>query len=189
MYFLKLNIALIVLFGFYKLMFSGDTFFSLRRATLIGIYIIAMLVPELNCLEWINKNVEITSIANQYATFILPTVTITPNKINATNWETIALTIYNMVVCVLLVRFFCQLISIIKLRNKCRTANINGVKVYLLENNEGPFSFFNWIFISPSKHNTQQTRINALQTMALRRYSIYRTVFYHFLDKSVCLVA
>ena len=157
MYFLKLNIALIVLFGFYKLMFSGDTFFSLRRATLIGIYIVAMLVPELNCLEWINKNVEITSIANQYATFILPTVTITPNKINATNWETIALTIYNMVVCVLLVRFFCQLISIIKLRNKCRTANINGVKVYLLENNEGPFSFFNWIFISPSKHNTQQT--------------------------------
>ena len=123
---------------------------------------------------------EITSIANQYATFILPTVTITPNKINATNWETIALTIYNMVVCVLLVRFFCQLISIIKLRNKCKTANINGVKVYLLENNEGPFSFFQLDFYQSIKntihsktHEIIKTRINALQTMALRRYSIY----------------
>ena len=30
MYLLKLNLALIVLFGFYKLMFSGDTFFALQ---------------------------------------------------------------------------------------------------------------------------------------------------------------
>ena len=36
MYLLKLNIALIALFGFYKLMFSSDTFFLWRRASLIG---------------------------------------------------------------------------------------------------------------------------------------------------------
>ena len=34
--FLKINIALVILFGFYKLMFSSDTFFSWKRVALMG---------------------------------------------------------------------------------------------------------------------------------------------------------
>ena len=157
MYLLKLNIALIVLFGFYKLMFSGDTFFALRRATLIGMYLVAMLVPGLNCSYWINKSVGMVSMANEYAAIVLPAVTITPGGGGAIGWETTAMTIYTMVACLLLLRFFWQLVSIVRLRNKCRTTDINGTKVYLLESNEGPFSFFNWIFINPTKHNRQET--------------------------------
>ena len=157
MYLLKLNLALIVLFGFYKLMFSGDTFFSLRRATLIGMYLVAMLVPGLNCSYWINKSVGMVSMANEYAAIVLPAVTITPGGGGAIGWETTAMTIYTMVACLLLLRFFWQLASIVRLRNKCRTTDINGTKVYLLESDEGPFSFFNWIFINPTKHNRQET--------------------------------
>jgi tonB family C-terminal domain len=157
MYLLKLNLALIVLFGFYKLMFSGDTFFSLRRATLIGMYLGAMLVPGLNCSYWINKSVGMVSMANEYAAIVLPAVTITPGRGGSIGWETMAMTIYTMVACLLLLRFFWQLVSIVRLRNKCRTTDINGTKVYLLESDEGPFSFFNWIFINPTKHNRQET--------------------------------
>ena len=157
MYLLKLNLALIVLFGFYKLMFSGDTFFALRRATLIGMYLVAMLVPGLNCSYWINKSVGMVSMANEYAAIVLPAVTITPGGGGAIGWETTAMTIYTMVACLFLLRFFWQLVSIVRLRNKCRTTDINGTKVYLLESNEGPFSFFNWIFINPTKHNRQET--------------------------------
>ena len=67
------------------------------------------------------------------------------------------MTIYTMVACLFLLRFFWQLVSIVRLRNKCRTTDINGTKVYLLESDEGPFSFFNWIFINPTKHNRQET--------------------------------
>ncbi|WP_455085098.1 TonB family protein [Prevotella nigrescens] len=157
MYLLKLNLALIVLFGFYKLMFSGDTFFALRRATLIGMCLVAMLVPGLNCSYWINKSVGMVSMANEYAAIVLPAVTVTPGGGGAIGWETTAMTIYTMVACLLLLRFFWQLVSIVRLRNKCRTTDINGTKVYLLESNEGPFSFFNWIFINPTKHNRQET--------------------------------
>ena len=157
MYLLKLNLALIVLFGFYKLMFSGDTFFALRRATLIGMCLVAMLVPGLNCSYWINKSVGMVSMANEYAAIVLPAVTITPGGGGAIGWETTAMTIYTMVACLLLLRFFWQLVSIVRLRNKCRTTDINGTKVYLLESDEGPFSFFNWIFINPTKHNRQET--------------------------------
>ena len=157
MYLLKLNLALIVLFGFYKLMFSGDTFFSLRRATLIGMCLVAMLVPGLNCSYWINKSVGMVSMANEYAAIVLPDVTVTPGGGGSIGWETMAMTIYTMVACLLLLRFFWQLASIVRLRNKCRTTDINGTKVYLLESDEGPFSFFNWIFINPTKHNRQET--------------------------------
>ena len=157
MYLLKLNLALIVLFGFYKLMFSGDTFFSLRRATLIGMYLVAMLVPGLNCSYWINKSVGMVSMANEYAAIVLPAVTVTPGGGGSIGWETTAMTIYTMVACLFLLRFFWQLVSIVRLRNKCRTTDINGTKVYLLESDEGPFSFFNWIFINPTKHNRQET--------------------------------
>ena len=157
MYLLKLNLAFIVLFGFYKLMFSGDTFFSLRRATLIGMYLVAMLVPGLNCSYWINKSVGMVSMANEYAAIVLPAVTVTPGGGGSIGWETTAMTIYTMVACLLLLRFFWQLVSIVRLRNKCRTTDINGTKVYLLESDEGPFSFFNWIFINPTKHNRQET--------------------------------
>ena len=156
MYLLKLNLALIVLFGFYKLMFSGDTFFSLRRATLIGMCLVAMLVPGLNCSYWINKSVGMVSMANEYAAIVLPAVTVTPGGGGSIGWETTAMTIYTMVACLLLLRFFWQLVSIVRLRNKCRTTDINGTKVYLLESDEGPFSFFNWIFINPTKHNRQE---------------------------------
>ena len=157
MYLLKLNLALIVLFGFYKLMFSGDTFFALRRATLIGMCLVAMLVSGLNCSYWINKSVGMVSMANEYAAIVLPAVTITPGGAGAIGWETTAMTIYTMVACLFLLRFFWQLVSIVRLRNKCRTTDINGTKVYLLESDEGPFSFFNWIFINPTKHNRQET--------------------------------
>ena len=157
MYLLKLNLALIVLFGFYKLMFSGDTFFALRRATLIGMCLVAMLVPGLNCSYWINKSVGMVSMANEYAAIVLPAVTVTPGGGGAIGWETTAMTIYTMVACLFLLRFFWQLVSIVRLRSKCRTTDINGTKVYLLESDEGPFSFFNWIFINPTKHNRQET--------------------------------
>ena len=97
------------------------------------------------------------SMANEYAAIVLPTVTVTPGGGGSIGWETTAMTIYTMVACLFLLRFFWQLVSIVRLRNKCRTTDINGTKVYLLESDEGPFSFFNWIFINPTKHNRQET--------------------------------
>ena len=195
MYLLKLNIALIALFGFYMLMFSSDTFFLWRRASLIGMYFVAMLVPGLNFSYWINKSVGMLSIANEYATIILPTVSITPGKGGSLNWESTATTLYIMMVSLLFLRFLWQLFSIVRLKNKCKTAEIDGKKVYLLETEDGPFSFFNWIFINQSKHN--QKEITEIMTHELTHcrqqhnsgYSSFRTIFPCFLGKSVCVVA
>ncbi|MCF2589891.1 hypothetical protein JQM97_02790 [Prevotella hominis] len=47
-YLIKINVALVLLYGFYRLTVSRDTFFGLRRLTLWLIYAVALMVPALN---------------------------------------------------------------------------------------------------------------------------------------------
>lgn len=156
MYLLKLNIALILLFSFYKLMFTGDTFFSWRRATLIGMYFVAILVPVMDFSVWLSNSEGMTSIANEYATVVLPAVSTSSKGGGVLLWELIVLIVYSVVACVLLLRFLWQLVSIILLKNNSQTAYIHDTEVYLLTDDEGPFSFFNWIFINPERHKSDE---------------------------------
>lgn len=156
MYLLKLNIALILLFSFYKLMFTGDTFFSWRRATLIGMYLVAMLVPVMDFSAWLSNSEGMTSIANEYATVVLPAVSTSSQGGEVLLWELVVLIVYSVVVCVLLLRFLWQLVSIILLKNNSQTAYIHDTEVYLLTDDEGPFSFFDWIFINPERHKSDE---------------------------------
>ncbi len=137
-------------------MFTGDTFFSWRRATLIGMYFVAMLVPGMDFSAWLSNSEGMTSIANEYATVVLPVVSISSEGRGALGWEGIALIVYSVVVCVLLLRFLWQLFSIILLKNNSQTAYIHDTEVYVLTNDEGPFSFFNWIFINPERHKSDE---------------------------------
>ena len=156
MYLLKLNIALILLFSFYKLMFTGDTFFSWRRATLIGMYLVAMLVPVMDFSVWLSNSEGMTSIANEYATVVLPAVSTSSQGGEVLLWELVVLIVYSVVACVLLLRFLCQLVSIILLKNNSQSSYICDTEVYLLTDDEGPFSFFDWIFINPERHKSDE---------------------------------
>ena len=156
MYLLKLNIALILLFSFYKLMFTGDTFFSWRRATLIGMYFVAMMLPVMDFSAWLSNSEGMTSIANEYATVVLPAVSTSSQGGEVLLWELIVLIVYSVVACVLLLRFLWQLVSIILLKNNSQSSYIFDTEVYLLTDDEGPFSFFNWIFINPKRHKSNE---------------------------------
>ena len=140
MYLLKLNIALMLLFSFYKLMFTGDTFFSWRRATLIGMYLVAILVPVMDFSAWLTNSEGMTSIANEYATVVLPAVSISSESGGVLLWELIVLIVY----------------SVILLKNNSQSSYICDTEVYLLIDDEGPFSFFDWIFINPERHKSDE---------------------------------
>ena len=195
MYLLKLNIALIVLFGFYKLMFSGDTFFSWRRATLIGMYLVAMLVPGLNCSYWINKSVGMVSVANEYAAIVLPAVTITQGSGGAMNWETTAMVIYNMVVCLLLLRFFVAVGFHRKTESPMQNSRYKWHKGVSVGKQRGTFLVLQLDFHQPNEaqqagnRRDNDTRIGTLQAATFRRHSLYRIVCHCLLGKSIRVVA
>lgn len=52
-YFLKVNVAFILLYAFYRLFFYKDTFFKLRRTILVGIFrgVIALSADEYSGLD------------------------------------------------------------------------------------------------------------------------------------------
>ena len=55
-YLIKVNVALIVLYAFYKFSFSKDTFFRLRRGMLLLICATSLIYPFIDFSEWAGWN-------------------------------------------------------------------------------------------------------------------------------------
>ncbi|MCD8269812.1 MAG: hypothetical protein LUD46_16020 [Parabacteroides sp.] len=54
-YFLKVNLALAILYICYRLLFRNDTFFQLRRFVLLSVYLIAFLYPLPDISPWLSS--------------------------------------------------------------------------------------------------------------------------------------
>ena len=158
-YFLKVNLALAILYICYRLLFRNDTFFRLRRAVLLSVYLIAFLYPLLDISIWLSTRESVTEIVNYYST-ILPLKTVvaaddTPLSTEA-DWLTIAesymLLIYLAGITLLFLRCIIELLTVIRLRLRSPKQLINGTTIYVLPSQEEPYSFFGWIFASPESH-------------------------------------
>ena len=148
-YLVEINIITIFLYGFYRLLFTNDTFFIWRRFMLLNIYLIALLVPFADFSNWISIHEATQNMASTYAETVLSGATSLPSKATVLSWNTILLWIYMSGVCMLLLRFVIQLIGICRLAKKTAVSTIKGIKVHIIEKNESPFSFFQWIFVNP----------------------------------------
>lgn len=158
-YFLKVNIAFVLFYAFYRLLFYKDTFFKLRRASLLAFFGLALLYPLLNIQEWVKEQEPMTEVIQIYSA-MLPEMTVTPEVVVKTDWKGILLSassyMYWGVMALLFVRFFIQLSSILLLAYRSRRTVIHGVPVYRLDKPAGPFSFFKMIFIHPESHSEKE---------------------------------
>ena len=148
-YLIKINVALVLLYGFYRLTVSRDTFFGLRRLTLWLIYAVALMVPALNLEYWVRDTPTMASMANVYADTFYPVVVVKAQAPSIT-WMDMLLGIYWAGVAVLSLRLVWQLFSIIRLAAISRKQEVEGITVHLLRGEGSPFSFFRWVFMYPS---------------------------------------
>lgn len=148
-YLIKINVALMLLYGFYRLTVSRDTFFGLRRLTLWLIYAVALMVPSLNLEYWVRDTPTMVSMANVYADTFYPVVVVKAQASGIT-WMDMLLGIYWVGVAVLSLRLVWQLFSIIRLVVISRKQEVEGITVHLLKGEGSPFSFFRWVFMYPS---------------------------------------
>ncbi len=138
-----------LLYGFYRLTVSRDTFFGLRRLTLWLIYAVALMVPALNLEYWVRDTPTMVSMANVYADTFYPVVVVKAQASGIT-WMDMLLGIYWVGVAVLSLRLVWQLFSIIRLVVISRKQEVEGIMVHLLKGEGSPFSFFRWVFMYPS---------------------------------------
>ena len=148
-YLIKINVALMLLYGFYRLTVSRDTFFGLRRLTLWLIYAVALMVPALSLEYWVRDTPTMASMANVYADTFYPVVVVKAQASGIT-WMDMLLGIYWVGVAVLSLRLVWQLFSIIRLVVISRKQEVEGITVHLLKGDGSPFSFFRWVFMYPS---------------------------------------
>ena len=148
-YLIKINVALMLLYGFYRLTVSRDTFFGLRRLTLWLIYAVVLMVPGLNLEYWVRDTPTMVSMANVYADTFYPVVVVKAQASGIT-WMDMLLGIYWVGVAVLSLRLVWQLFSIIRLVVISRKQEVEGIMVHLLKGEGSPFSFFRWVFMYPS---------------------------------------
>lgn len=148
-YLIKINVALMLLYGFYRLTVSRDTFFGLRRLTLWLIYAVVLMVPALNLEYWVRDTPTMVSMANVYADTFYPVVVVKAQASGIT-WMDMLLGIYWVGVAVLSLRLVWQLFCIIRLVVISRKQEVEGITVHLLKGEGSPFSFFRWVFMYPS---------------------------------------
>ena len=158
-YFLKVNVAFILLYAFYRLFFYKDTFFKLRRTILLAFFGVSLLYPLMNIQDWIREQGPIVEVIQMYSA-ILPETTITPGNVPQTNWHDLLLPgisyLYWSGVIALSFRFLVQLSSILLLAQRSEVTLIRNVRVHLLNKPAGPFSFFRLVFLHPDSHSEKE---------------------------------
>ena len=121
-----------LLYGFYRLTVSRDTFFGLRRLTLWLIYAVALMVPALNLEYWVRDTPTMASMANVYADTFYPVVVVKAQAPSIT-WMDMLLGIYWAGVAVLSLRLVWQLFSIIRLAVISRKQEVRMNLKYLAD--------------------------------------------------------
>ena len=148
-YFVKINVALVLLYGFYRLMVSRDTFFSLRRFILWLIYWVALLVPAFNVAYWMKENPTVVSMAGVYADAVYPMAS-QETEVSAYTWLNVLAGVYGAGVILLSLRMLWQVFMICRMAYVSKRQEVEGITLHVLKGEGSPFSFFHWIFIYPA---------------------------------------
>ena len=159
-YLLKVNVAFVLFYAFYRLFFYKDTFFKLRRAILLAYFGLALFYPLLNIQDWVRQQEPIADVIYMYSA-MLPEATAKADAAASVDWHGWLLGslgfIYWGIVAFLCGRFLVQLSSILWLAHTSERVVIHETPVYALRKAAGPFSFFRMVFLHPESHSDKET--------------------------------
>lgn len=174
-YLLKINVGIVLFYAFYRFFFYKDTFFHWRRTALLGFLVISLFYPLLNIQDWVKEQEPMVVISDLYATVVLPDTSI---EVATISRQENALTLlgytYWSGVVLLSIRFLAQLISIFRLRIRCKITKKQNIHIRVLEKDNGPFSFFHWIFIHPE--SLSENELSEILTHELTHVRQYHSV-------------
>ncbi len=160
-YFIKVNVAFVLFYAFYRLFFYRDTFFKLRRMILLIFFAAAFFYPLFNVQDWVKEQEPIAEVISLYSA-MLPEFVVESAPAPEVDWKTIiakgAVLAYWSVIILLTIRLFIQLGSIVWLAVKSKSKIIFNRKVYIHDRPSGPFSFFRFVFLSREDYSPNELK-------------------------------
>ena len=155
-YLLKVNIAIVVLYLVYKLVFQRDTLFIIKRMVLLFAMVFVLVFPLIDVFaEWLkslnNSEVyvfDLNTIVYYAQSYDIAAVEVVP-KLSFFEIAQIALaTLYFTGVAFCVGRFIMQIFSVLKIIFSARKETVNGADILVSNHAVSPFSFFGKIIVN-----------------------------------------
>ena len=154
-YLLKSAVAMILFYAFYRLVIFQNTFFRVRRFTLLAILGFSVFYPLIDIADWLSEREPVYEILTPYLVE-LPEVSVEVQQTSTLSVGQIGVGIYLLVVFFLFMRMLIQFGSILRLRKQAKQIVYQQHPVYMLSGLQTPFSFFYWIFMDPDQITEQE---------------------------------
>ena len=158
-YLVKVNAAIILFYGFYRLLFRQDTFFTWKRITLLSILVVSFLYPLVHLAgQFIeHQSIDPTLIYS----YILPEVRINgempvENTSILDYWPVALWAVYFLGIGILLIRMLIQIGGIIYQIIRTQSIEIHGIKIHQSPGLKTPFSFFSWIVLDKNQYTESE---------------------------------
>jgi len=155
-YLLKVNIAIVLFYGIYRLLFQQDTFFQWKRLALLAVIFISFLYPAIDLTRQMIANHQLKNVLEtvNIPVYTLPEVVVAGNaKAPANFFPQIILAIYLSVSGLLLIRMLFQIGMIMYKVHKANKNTLFGQTVHESPGLKTPFSFFLWIVLDSSRYS------------------------------------
>lgn len=174
LYLLQVNVTLAALYIVYKLLLAKDTFFYLRRFTLLFIITIAFALPFLPSVLSMFATSSETSNTDLIYTIMLPAIEVVSNAKGTFDVLSTIFILYIIGVLILLYRTVTSLYSLKNILRKTPKKEINEVEIHLLPKGMHAFSFLNWICLP--ENDFSSTHIKEILTHEQTHVRQYHTI-------------
>jgi TonB family protein len=164
-YLLKVNVAVILFYGFYRLLFQQDTLLRWRRGTLLALIFISLLYPFVDITrQFVNNQHFQEAVRNGFLTiYTLPEVVIFKQGAGQSvsfvhSLPQLLVALYGIIAVILFFRLLIQTGIIIGMVNNAQTIELYGRTVHQHRDVKMPFSFFRWIVLNPALYTDMELK-------------------------------
>ncbi|MEZ2334525.1 M56 family metallopeptidase [Mucilaginibacter sp. RCC_168] len=147
---LKVNIALLLFCAGYYLVLRPLTFYTLNRVYLLAAIVFASVYPWLNLSAFLQRHEELVKpVQKVIINWQAPVLVKSMSQPDYWRWAEV---IFWLGAYILALKLVVQLFSLYRLYKSSKPATINNHQVRIMDKDAAPFSFWQSIFVNPSKH-------------------------------------
>ena len=159
-YLAKVNGALLLFYLMYIAVFRHDTFIRLRRAYLLSAILFSLFYPlfAVDALGGLFTFPQPHQTMEATIEFGRPTAILLEENTTGFTvpWNSVAKIVLVLGSLFFAFRLFAQVVSIVRIRRRCREKVILGYKILNASHEITPFSFFKWIIVNADAHSEEE---------------------------------
>jgi TonB family protein len=179
-YLVKSAFCLTLFFIVFYFLFREKTHFSLNRLYLLSSMILSFIIPTLH-------NPFYKGIENNETTIFLDAITVTNTTFNESITNSLfennlLFLIYFAGLIVFSLRFLIRIVRLIHFKKHFRSVKKGSKKIFYIQDDIPPFSFFNLIFIGSGHNSEDLDKIIAHETIHVRHWHSVDIILAEFLS-------